>query len=500
MLELTDNSSNVFRIYVVDAHHHLGVDVDGQSNRNPAAPGGTFDFCLRLSNHLLRILSNGSVDLKFRPHGFMESLLESEEKWKDSFNGTWAIDQTVVFPFNDVFKWREGDEGKATYWRSNDNIHRWTTRAPYSLKLIGYARIIPHEGELAIKELHRAVKQLGLRGVKLHPRSDGWGNEIDSEPVENFLVEAAKLGVPVIFDTRGFSQVIDIAEVTTKARAKLVKMDKQLARQLKVLIAHIGFHLSHDELYTVLSHPNIYGEVSGIHDAGIRKLFEEAPSKLKETMGPYHPWSEKIIFGTDFPYFDIHHAAQFISFTISENFPGTIKDAQRILGANILRLIPPRLEKSVRREAIHVNKELFPEARRMLASRIAKLLSEGKADIFSFDVFFSLPPKVDVRDDCLLIIKGKEGNGKSIPLMLLTLMSFGVVVHLDNGPASSEQLIISRELGYDDSLMRQHFYSMLWPDDVEEDQSNLERRINLFVETIFEGGTCNPVNRDERLS
>lgn len=487
MLEFVDKSSGLaHRIYVVDAHHHLGADRDGQSNRNPAAPGGTFDFCVRLSSHIAKMLADGKVDLKFQPHGFLKELLECEEKWKDMLNGTWVIDKTVVFPFNDEFKWKEGDEGKATYWRSNDNIHRWVSRAPYSLKLIGYLRLVPHEGELAIRELHRAVEQLGLRGVKLHPRSDGWSNEIDSEPVENLLVEAAKLGVPVIFDTRGFNQVVDIASVTVKARARLVRIDKRLARQLKVIIAHIGFHLSYDELYTVLSHPNIYGEVSGIQSSGVRKLFEDAPSKLSENLGPYHSWSEKIIFGTDFPYFDVYHAAQFISYVLSDDFPGTINDAQRILGVNILRLIPPRIT-SVPHElkSIHVDSSIFPLTRKVLASKIAKMLSEKKLDISSFDEFLSLPPKVAVKDGCLLLLKSHGGNGKDVFLALLSIMGFGVVTFFDNKPSGTRQLT-SRELGYDEFSSRRQFYEKLWPVVVEKDYAEFERKLDGLLNTLLE--------------
>ncbi|MBS7248641.1 MAG: amidohydrolase family protein [Candidatus Jordarchaeales archaeon] len=484
-MELVSKDSGASRrIYIVDAHHHLGVDVDGQSNRNPAAPGGTFDFCLRLGSHLLKVLSNEKVDLKFQPHGFLKELLESEEKWRETLNGTWVIDQTVVFPFNDEFKWKEGDEGKATYWRSNDNVYRWVSRAPYSLKLIGYSRMVPLEGEVAIRELHRSITQLGLRGVKLHPRSDGWSNEIDSEPVVNFLTEAAKLGVPVIFDTRGFNQVVDIASATTKARTKLAKIDKSLARQLKVIIAHIGFHLSYDELYTVLSHPNIYGEISGIHNAGIRKLFEEAPHRLKESLGLYRSWSEKIIFGTDFPYFDVHHAVQFISYTLSEDFPGTIEDAQRILGINILRLIPPKLRSLPQKaESVHVDKTDLPTAKRMLASKMAKLFSEGKLDISSFEVFLSLPPRVSVRDDCLLLVKGKRGNGDYFPFIILTMMGLGVIARLDFDTSSFKPLI-SRELGFDDFPPRRHLYNVLWPNTTEKNQLEIEKKICFLLKPL----------------
>src|SRR2546423_596470 len=39
----------------------------------------------------------------------------------------------------------------------------------YPDQFIGFAGIDPWKGELAIKELERSVKQLGLRGMKLHP-------------------------------------------------------------------------------------------------------------------------------------------------------------------------------------------------------------------------------------------------------------------------------------------------------------------------------------------
>ncbi|MEM4679083.1 MAG: amidohydrolase family protein, partial [Candidatus Jordarchaeales archaeon] len=330
------------------------------------------------------------------------------------------------------------------------------------------------------------VKQLGLRGVKLHPRSDGWSNEIDSEPVENLLVEAAKLGVPVIFDTRGFNQVVDIASVTVKARARLARIDKRLTRQLKIIIAHIGFHLGYDELYTVLSHPNIYGEVSGIQSSGVQKLFEDAPLKLGENLEPYYSWSEKIIFGTDFPYFDVYHAAQFISYVLSDDFPGTIHDAQRILGVNILRLIPPRMVNVPRElKSVHVDSSIFPLTRKVLASKITKLFSEKKIDISSFDEFLSLPPKASVKDGCLLLLKNHGNNGKDVFLALLPLINFGVVTLFESELPDTKQLT-SRELGYDEFSSRRQFYEKLWPVTVEKDSAELERKLDELLNTFLE--------------
>nr|HDO80086.1 hypothetical protein [Candidatus Bathyarchaeota archaeon] len=487
MLEFMDKENGAYyKFYIVDGHHHLGADVDGQSNRNPAAPGGTFDFCFKITSQLLRILADGKVDLKAEPHGFLKEILEQEDKWKDVLNGTWAVDKTVVFPFNDEFRWREGDEGKATYWRSNDNIHRWTARAPYSFKLTGYARIVPHEGDVAVRELHRAVEELGLRGLKLHPRSDGWGGEINTDPVERVLVEAAKLGIPVIFDTRGFNQVVDIAEVTVKAKLRLANIDKRLAKRLKVILAHVGFHVGHDELFSILSHPNIYGETSGVHDAGIRRLFEEASVRLSENLGPYRRWSEKLIFGTDFPYFDVPHAVQFISYVLSEDFPGTFEDAQRILGVNVLRLIPPKLERApFKLEAVHFRRELAPMVKRKIALELANLASNKKCDVTSFDPFLQPPPRANVREDCVISIRSMNGDDKKASLMFFTIRGIGVIARLDSELTSLDTLL-RRELAYDDSPLRQRFYNKLWPSKVEREQAQIEEKIRSILKPLFE--------------
>lgn len=483
MLEFEDTESGkIHRFYVVDAHHHIGSDVDGHNNRNPVAPGGTFDFYFKVGGRLSQLFSDKPDIFRFSPHGFLNECIRNNEKWKDTLDGTWVVDQTVVFPFNDDFKWREEDVGNAVYWRSNDNISRWVTRAPYSFRLIGFGRVVPTEGKLAINEIHRMVESMGLRGLKLHPRSDGWSSSIVSPEVKNVLVEAAKLNIPVLFDTRGFAQVMDIYEVTNMARSELQSTDKSLVANLKVIMAHIGFHLGHSELFTVLSHPNIYGDVSGVHDAGVPRLFEEAKEILQPNLGKYRNWSEKILFGTDYNYFDVPHAVQFISYVLSKEFPGTPEDAQRVLGSNILKLVPPlKRQTKTTFTKVHVPIELAELTERTLAKQVVGLVNNGSYDVSGIDFFIDPHPNFQVRPhDFKITISRKENNNQEdINLIVLSVLDILTIARLDNNMMNSSP-IKNRILRYDDSISRRSFYEKLWPQKLETNP----QRMSDFIKSI----------------
>ncbi|MGQ9720887.1 MAG: amidohydrolase family protein [Candidatus Jordarchaeum sp.] len=486
MLEFEEiESKKIHRFYIVDAHHHLGADVDGHSNRNPVAPGGTFDFYVKVGKQLSKLFSNKPHIFRFSPLGFLNEIVRNNKKWKDTLNGTWVVDQTVVFPFNDEFKWRDEDEGKAIYWRSNDNIARWVTRAPYSLRLIGFGRVVPAEGELAVNELHRMVETLGLRGLKVHPRSDGWSGEIVSIEVKNILVEAAKLNIPVLFDTRGFGQVLDIHEVTRMARGELQSIDKALVYNLKVILAHIGFHLGHHELFTVLSHPNIYGDTSGVHDAGIPRLFEEAKEILQPNLGRYRNWSEKILFGTDYNYFDVPHAVQFISYVLSKDFPGGTEDAQRVLGSNLLKLVPPfKREIKTNFAKINVAMDLAESTERTLAKEVAVQVGDESYELSSIDFFIDPHPnfKVRPRDFKLTISRKKNEHFEDINLIVISLLDMLTIARLDNNMMNSLP-IKNRILRYDDAILRRSFYEKLWPESLEIDPQKMFEFIKSITKT-----------------
>jgi len=101
-----------------------------------------------------------------------------------------GIDMSVVFPFN--------EEGTGdTFERSNDYIARAADIHPD--RIIGFCRLDPNAGEKAVRELERAVKELGLRGVKLHPSAQRFA--LDSTMLHELCEAIQELKVPVVLDT-----------------------------------------------------------------------------------------------------------------------------------------------------------------------------------------------------------------------------------------------------------------------------------------------------------
>jgi len=62
-------------------------------------------------------------------------------------------------------------------------------------RLLGFASVVPNPADFAIKELRRAIEDLGLRGLKLHPGMQGFC--ILHPHVIKVIRFAGELGVPV---------------------------------------------------------------------------------------------------------------------------------------------------------------------------------------------------------------------------------------------------------------------------------------------------------------
>lgn len=370
MLEVkieTETGTSYKNILVIDGHSHLGRDVDGAEMMNPLAAGtGTFDFwanvqakvqdhwekhgersfAVQVDGHVVHYTFTPKP-LKF-PRVVFEHLAEiSAGQWRDLAKKTRAvelIDHGVVFPFQDIFR---DKKPQALYWSSNMNVSRFTTRFPFSLFLSGYCRVDPMEGEKAVKAVKYAAEELGIRGLKLHPRSEGWIDDIVSPQAVEILVEAARHSFPVIFDTRGRKSILDIAELIANARTTIQNRAPDLLPHLKVQIGHCAQgNVGDQSVYRAIVAPNTWGELSMLHGEGATNFFEDfrkwyTSAGLEAQTGKR--WSEYLIYGSDYPYFGDMHAARLIAPIISKRFfetGGTLEDAENILGKNLLKIFP----------------------------------------------------------------------------------------------------------------------------------------------------------------
>jgi len=384
-----DGKKRVEHIFIIDSHSHLGQDVDGATMMNPLAPGvGTFDFWGNVQGRIqadwektgeqsFTTNMDGKftkVSWSFTPYPFTDKLYSALEKLgkqhsdlKEKSKFYSLIDQGVCFPFQDVFR---NKRPEALYRASNINISRFTTRFPFSMKLIGYGRCDPMEGEKAVNEVTYVREVLGLRGLKLHPRSEGWIDKISSEKAIKVLIEAASHSMPVIFDTRGTGNFFE------SFRNWFISNNKERVDNRK--------------------------------------------------------WSEYLLFATDYPYFGDMHAEKLLIYVINKQFfdtGGTIADVKNILGLNQLKILPeytlPQKQKELKsppglivsNPSYNQNKESTFETS---ITTLAKLIVENKFDIKKFCLQFK--DSWDTFNDEVLLTLLSNTNKQEKNILLMNLV------------------------------------------------------------------------------
>ncbi|TFH08468.1 MAG: hypothetical protein E4H14_06370 [Candidatus Thorarchaeota archaeon] len=160
-------------------------------------------------------------------------------------------------------------------------------------------------------------------------------------------------------------------------------------RGLRVILAHCGMSPGDSRLYEVLKDPAIFAETSTLHDLDVPVLFESAVDRLSREG---FSWSEKFLFGTDFSFLSVQ-AADVILFLLSRDFPGTLADAQRILGGNTLSLVqrPFSTSAGVQISPVeYICRDVDGKKQNALENSILKLINGDRWDLSSLDVM--LPP------------------------------------------------------------------------------------------------------------
>ncbi len=382
-----------FRLYIVDTHHHMGRE---KSHRN--TPGGAYDFYQLLWFEMKRLVQQAIEDneLLFEPieiiaPPFQSRMFDSRKSWK-SMNHGWLVDRTVVFPYTDDYS-KRGDNGEPSFKISNDKIAGWTTRAPHSSRLIGFGRVDPCDAksgpaDAAVRELDRAILQLGLRGLKLHPLAQLFIDDLEDDITKRVLHRAAELQIPVIFDTRNMRTAIRIKKLIDTMREE--EAHTNVMSGLNIILAHCGMSPGDPKLHDILKDPNFTADTSTLHDQDLPLLFQMASTRIKSSA---KRWSESLLFGTDYSFLSVQ-AAELIIYTFSRSFPGTLADTQRILGGNALSLIqrPFRTNRTTKRSPRQL---ACPSdggtARAAVETALISLIRSAEWELSSMDTM--LPPK-----------------------------------------------------------------------------------------------------------
>ena len=177
---------------------------------------------------------------------------------------------------------------------SNDYISEIVTSYPG--RFIGFAAIDPWQEKKSVEELERAVKDLSLKGLKLHPVQQAFYP--NDEKFYPLYEKAMDLNIPVLFHSGMAASGSGMAGgggMKLKYSAPIPGMDDVAADfpNLTVIMAHPGWPWIEEQIAVALHKPNVYLDLSGWLPRYIPKqLIDEANTRLQD----------KVLFGSDYPF------------------------------------------------------------------------------------------------------------------------------------------------------------------------------------------------------
>ncbi len=161
-------------------------------------------------------------------------------------------------------------------------------------RVIAFATVDPLGGKRAVLELERAVKDLGLRGLKLHPQIQGF--RPDDERCFEVYQAAEDLGIPVLFHTgtSGIGAGIEGGGGIRLDYGRPIYIDNVAAEfpRLKLIMAHFGWPWYEEALAITLHKANVYIELSGWLPRYIPQIVWRYADNLIQ---------DKVLFGSDYP-------------------------------------------------------------------------------------------------------------------------------------------------------------------------------------------------------
>ena len=189
-------------------------------------------------------------------------------------------------------------------------------------RFFGLAGIDPTQGMAGVRELERAVNDLGFIGAHFYPH---WFELApDHAKVYPFYAKCVELGVPIQLQV-GQSHLY-LPDVPLRSVARPISLDAVACDfpELKLIGIHIGVPWTDEMISMAWKHPNVYiGS-----DAHSPKYW---PPTFVQYLNSYG--QDKVIFGTDFPVLDFERTRQEIEALGLK--PGALK---KLLRDNICRV------------------------------------------------------------------------------------------------------------------------------------------------------------------
>jgi aminocarboxymuconate-semialdehyde decarboxylase len=229
-----------------------------------------------------------------------------------------GIDIQAVSPApNQTYYWTEPGLGAEVSRMVNDRLAEIVATWPD--RFVGLGTVPLQNVELAMIELERCVKQLGLRGVEINPNVAGKELTEPSLNLDRFFAKARELDIVIFMHPIGFTQgerlmdhylnnVIGNPLDTTVGASHLIfggVMERHPG--LKIVLPHAGGFLAH--YWARMDHawrarPDCRTVIKKPPTSYLKKLFFDTitfdPDMLRNLIDKFG--AEQVLLGTDYPF------------------------------------------------------------------------------------------------------------------------------------------------------------------------------------------------------
>lgn len=229
-----------------------------------------------------------------------------------------GIDIQAVSPApQQTYYWTEPGLGVEVSRMINDRLAEIVATWPD--RFVGLGTVPLQNVELAVIELERCVKQLGLRGVEINPNVAGKDLTDSSLNLEKFFAKARELDIVIFMHPVGFTQadrlmdhyfnnIIGNPLDTTIGTSRLI-FDGVMERHpgLKVVLPHAGGFLAH--YWARMDHawrarPDCRTVIKKTPSSYLKKFFFDTiafdPEMLRNLIDKFG--AAQVLLGTDYPF------------------------------------------------------------------------------------------------------------------------------------------------------------------------------------------------------
>ena len=215
-----------------------------------------------------------------------------------------------------------GRDSETTYGSPSNNGSVLSFYRAYPNKFVGFWGIDPHKGMAAVREIVRAVEELGMKGVAVDP----YLAHIPASEARFYPIYAkcAELGVPVFITMAPPPQVPGaILEYADPRDVDRVARDFP---ELTLIMSHGAYPYVNECLFVCQRNANVYMDFSE---------YERAPMVDVFVQGMNGPVADKVLFASAHPFIELKDALEaYARFDLSEEVRRKVmyENARRVLG------------------------------------------------------------------------------------------------------------------------------------------------------------------------